>query len=918
MFIGRGTERRTIERLLAGARLGDSGVLVIVGEPGIGKTSLLELARTGAAGARTVSARGVEEEREVAFSGLHQLFAPLLGEIEDLPAPQAEALAVALSLRSGATPERFAVGAAVLGLLSRAADEQALVVVVDDAHLLDPSSAQAIAFAARRLVTDRVAVIAALRSGEQSPLLALPILRLGPLSVEDTRALLVIDNKAPWEDDQLTRFHEATGGNPLAILELAGEAERLAAAPPSVPMPLTGKLLAAYSTRVRTLSTPARGVLLLAATDCHDLRALEVACTASGLTLAHIAEAETAGLVRLTGQAIEFHHPLVRAAVYGAAEPAGRREAHRLLGAAVGELDRRAWHLAEAALGPDDAAAALLEAAAEDSARRGANAVAAAQFERSAVLKVERGGIGRTLARAGEQAWLAGASIRAVADLERALDLADTPVERAAVRGRLGAIAGRCGSLEQARDMLFTAADEAAPHDPDAAVLLLADAIDSCFYLCDTQSALRAARRITELNGPGVSATAARWGSLAAGVALILGETGDRGADLIRSAITQPLDASEEADQWRFRWPLVGPLFLRETGFARAVMATAVRTVRNRAAVGMLPFLLTLVARDDAGTASWADAEVGYTEAIQIARETGQLNDLALALAGLACLEARTGASDPSRAHASEARELAARNSAHLARLWTLHAAGDLAAASGDAAKAAEAYSSLAAALADLGVKDPDLWPGAELVECHCRLGDEVRAAQVARDFMTAARAKGQPWALARARRATALTAQPAAAEEEFEGALTLHDQTPDLYEAARTRLAYGAWLRRSRRRVDARPLLHAALETFELLGAQPWAESAAAELEATGQTVMRRGSSVLGGLTPQERQIAVLLAAGQTTREAAVGLFLSPKTVEYHLRHVYLKLGIHSRDDLTKAIDAGIDGPRQRGHLSR
>ncbi len=906
MFIGRARERRTIARLLAGARLGDSGALVIAGDPGIGKTSLLELARTGVTGTQTISARGVEEEREIAFSGLHQLCAPLLGQIDELPGPQAEALAVALSLRSGPTPERFAVGAAVLGLLSRAAEDRPLVVVVDDAHLLDTSSAQGIAFAARRLVTDRVAVLAALRSGEDSPLLVLPVLRLGPLSVEDTGALLVNDEKAPLDVAQLTRLHEATGGNPLAILELVGDAARLATAPASVPMPLTGELLAAFSGRVRTLSGPARRVLLLAATDGHDLRALEVACAASGLRLADIAEAESAGLVRLTGEAIEFRHPLVRAAVYGAAQPAARRAAHRLLGAAVRELDRRAWHLAEAALGPDDMAADLLDSAAAESARRGANAVAAAQFERSAGLRTGREGTGRSLVRAGEQAWLAGASIRAVTDLERALDLADTPVERAAARGRLGTIASRCGSLEQARDMLLVAAGEAAPHDPDAAILLLADAIDSCFYLCDTQSALRAAHRINELIGPGVSATAARWGSLAAGVALILGEPGDRGPDLVRMAMGQQLDASEDPDQWRFRWPLVGPLFLRETGTARAAMATAVRTVRHRAAVGMLPFLLTLVARDDSGTAGWADAEVGYTEAIQIARETGQLNDLALALAGLACLEARMGRTESSRAHVSEARELAARNSAHLARLWTLHAAGDLAAGAGDTATAAEAYGSLAAALTDLGVQDPDLWPGAELVECHCRLGDEARAGQVARDFMAAARAKGQPWALARAHRAAALTAQPSAAEGEFERALALHDRTPDLFEAARTRLAFGAWLRRLRRRVDARPVLHAALEDFERLGAQPWADTAAAELEATGQTVLRRGSGVLGGLTPQERQIAVLLARGQTTREAAVGLFLSPKTVEYHLRHVYLKLGVHSREALAAAIDAG------------
>lgn len=906
MLVGRGTERRTIERLLAAARVGSSGVLVIAGEPGIGKTSLLDAARAEATGMRAVSVRGVDEEREVAFSGLDRLCAPLLALTEELPAPQAEALAVALALRAGPAPERFAVGAAVLGLFARAGETGPLAVFIDDAHLLDPSSAQAIAFAARRLMTDRVAVIAARRSGEQSPLLGLPTVCLGPLSVEDTRAMVVAGSDAPWDTHQLVRYHETTGGNPLAILELVGEAERLAAAPSGSPIPLTGELLAAYSRRIRALSEPARAVLLLAATDNHDLRALELACGASGLSLVCLAEAEAIGLVRLTGSAVEFRHPLVRAAVYGAAEAAARRDAHRLLATVVAELDRRAWHLAEAAFGLDDAAADLLEHAAEESASRGANAVAARQFERSAALTMDEERIGRRLLRGGDQAWLAGESVRAAADLEKALDLARTPMERAAARGRLGAIAGRCGSLEKARDMQFAAAAEVAPHDSEAAILLLAESVDSCLYLCDTRSALRAAQLLIGLIGPRTSPTATRWGSLAAGVALILADGGDRGVQLVRAAMSEPQDASHEADQWRLRWPLLGPLFLRETGPAREAMAATVRTVRARAAVGTLPFLLTLVARDDAGAANWADAEVGYTEAIRIARETGQLNDLALALAGLAWQEARKGEAESSQAHAEEAAQLAARNSAHLARLWTLFAAADLQAALGEVTKAAEGYASLAAALADLGVKDPDLWPGPELVECHCRLGDEVRAAQIARDLMTAATAKGQPWALARAHRAMALTAAPSAAEAEFERALELHDQTLDSFESARTQLAYGAWLRRSRRRVDARPLLRAALQTLERLGAVPWADRAAAELEATGQVATRRGSGALGGLTAQERQIAVLLAAGQTTREAAVGLFLSPKTVEYHLRHVYLKLGIHSRQELAAAIDAG------------
>ena len=879
-------------------------MLVVVGEPGIGKTSLLEDALASAEGMRVVCARGVEAEREVAFSGLHQLCAPLLGVLDDLPAPQAETLGVALALRAGPTPQRFAVGAAMLGLLARAAEDDPLAVFVDDAHLLDPSSAQAISFAARRLVTDQVAIVLALRSDEESPVLELPALHLGALAVEDTRVLVASRSDALWEETELVRFHEATGGNPLAVLELVGEVGRLATAPSATPVPLTGELLAAYSSRVELLSGPAREVLLLAATDNHDLRALERACAGAGLVLGALVEAETVGLVRLAPHRVDFHHPLVRAAVYGAAAPAARRAAHRLLAGAVEELDRRAWHLAEATLGTDDEAADLLELAAQSSARRGATAVAAAQYERAAALAVDPQVAGRRLLRAGDQAWLAGASEQAVADLQAALHLARTPVDRAAARGRLGAIAGRRGSLEEARDLQFAAADEVAHDDPEAAVLLLADTVESCLYLCDPQSALRASGQLTELLGPESSAAAIRLGTLAAGVALVLGAPGDRGADLIQTAMAQPLGPDEEGDQWKFRWSLVGPLFLRQSGHTREAMAAAVHNVRTKAGVGMLPFLLTLVARDDAGASNWADAEAGYTEAIRIARETGHLNDLALALAGLSWLTARQGRAECSRVHAQEAGALAAQNSAHLARLWVLFAAGDREAAGGDPAKAVTAYGALVEALHALEVTDPDLSPGPELAECLCQLGDAAGAARAASSFMVAATAKGQPWALARAHRAMAFTVP--APEDEFEQALVLHEQTPDPFESARTRLAYGAWLRRSRRKVDARSVLRESLETFERLGATPWADRSAAELAATGEQPMRRGVGVLSGLTPQERQIAVLLTSGRTTREAAVALFLSPKTVEYHLRHVYLKLGIHSRDELAEALAAG------------
>ncbi|TPG14006.1 LuxR C-terminal-related transcriptional regulator [Pedococcus bigeumensis] len=908
MLVGREVEQRVIEQLLAGARVGDSGVLVISGDPGIGKTGLLAHTRARATAMRVLSARGVEAEREVTFGGLHQVCAPLLPLLDELPGPQAEALAVALAVRSGPTPARFAVGAAVLGLLTRAADEAPLAVVIDDGHLFDESSAQALAFAARRMVSDRIAVVVALRPDHESAFASLPTLHLGPLTVEGARTLLESAGPERWTQARLARFHEATGGNPLAILDLAGEAERLAAAPPDTPVALTGTLLAAYSRKALALSPEAGSALLLAATDNHDLAALARACQAAGVGLAALEEAEAAGLVRLTDSAVEFRHPLVRAAVYGEAGAGARREAHRLLAAAVepGEVDRRAWHLAEAAVGPDDAAAALLDAAAEDAGRRGANAVASAQLVRSAAHTADAGLRGARLLRAGEQAWLAGATDHATGLLRQSLALAATPLDRALALGRLGSIEVRCGSLEKARDLLFAAAADAAPHDPDAAAVLLADAVEACFYLCDLASALRAAEQLTSLTGPLASLTARRVGRMAAGFALVLGGRADRGADLIRSAMAEPPDAGAESDQWRFRWALLGPMFLREAGEARAAMGDAVRTIRTVAAVGMLPFLLTLIARDHAGSDGWADAEAGYVEAIRLAQETGHDTDLALANAGLAWLLARQGRADESVLHGAEAVRLGTLHSAQLAMVWAAFAAADLEAATGRPEAAKEAYQALADQLAQLGVTDPDLSPGPELVECFRQLGEPGEAMTIADDFLAAARAKGQPWALARAHRALGVAHGLANGEADFLEAMRLHALTPDPFESARTRLAYGSVLRRSRRRVDARIPLREALVTFEHLGAAPWADRAAVELEATGETAQRRGVGVIAALTPQERQIATLLAQGRTSREAAVALFLSPKTVEYHLRHVYIKLGIHSREDLARVLAEG------------
>ncbi len=749
---------------------------------------------------------GVGSELEVAFAGLHQVCAGLLPLLEDLPQPQAQALGVALALRPGPAPERFAVGAAVLGLLTRAADEHPLLVLIDDAHLLDESSAQALAFAARRLVSDRVALLAALRPHHRSAFEGLPTLDVGPLSLEATSDLLRNSGPSPWSGGRVERFHEATGGNPLAVLELAGDADRIVAAPPGAPLPLTGELLAVFSRRLDDLADPTRRALLLAATDDHDVAALDRACTAAGVRLGQLDQAEEAGLVRLTPQGVEFRHPLVRAAVYGAASAAERRWAHRLLADVVPahEPDRRGWHLAEAAVGVDEEAASLLAVAAAEASGRGASAVASAHWERAAALTPDGAARGQRLALAGDQAWLAGASARAETLLGRSLALASDPRGRAWVMGRLGAVEASRGSLERARDLQLEAAREVAELDPEAAVLRLADAAECCLYLCDPATALVAAQRMADLVGPGTSPAVKRLAALATGVAFVLGGRADHGMELIRSATFAMPAPGDDEDPWRFRWALIGPLFLREAGPASEVMSAAAAAVRSRAAVGLLPFLLTLVARDEATSTGWADAEAGYAEAIRLAEETGHRTDLAAANAGLAWLLARQGRREEATRHAERAERLGAAHSSRLAVVWSHFARADLEAAEGRAEEAALAYDELESLLAGLGVTDPDLSPGPELVEQRLAVGRREEAAAAAETFLGLASAKGQPWALARAHRAMALVTDDEEARDHFVLALELHDRTPDPFESARTRLAYGAWLRRARQRARA------------------------------------------------------------------------------------------------------------------
>ncbi len=903
MLVGRDAERRVVERLIAGARVGSSGVLLITGEPGIGKTALVDEAATLAAGMRVLRARGTEAEREVPFGGLLQLLRPAIGELARIPAPQRDALAAALALTSGAAGDRFAVGAATLSIICRYAETAPLALLVDDVHLLDRPSAEALLFAARRLVADPIAFLASARTGEPHPLAGadLPLLTLTGVDLAAARELVGSRSERVVPAELVERLHRTVAGNPLALLELAGDLEHLERTPPGAPVPVPAVLAESFVARVDKLDPDVRTALLVAAAEGGDLGVVARACDALGVDVTSLADAERAALVSLDGGRVEFRHPLVRSAVYAGADPDRRRAAHRAIAAALPEqdADRRAWHVSETVVGTDPAAAAALEAAAVRANERGGHAVAATALERAARLTPTGHERARRLVAAGGAAWLAGLAERAVALLDEALTLDPPLAVRTRAHGLRGDIAVKCGSPVEAVDILAAAAAEAAAVDPDAAVGMLADAINASFWIGDARSALRAGRDIQQLLTRTDTPSTQILGTLAHGMArVVAGEGG--GMEQIRRAVG--VLASNDVlggDTRRLVWMVLGPLFLRESGTGRSLIRDAMREGRDKAAVGILPALLFHVARDHATTDRWADAETAYDEAIRLSRETGQTTALGIGLAGLAWLHAHQGRDADCRTRAEEALQICIEHQIHVCRAWALFALGDLELGLGAPARALPHLEQLAAVLDASGVLDADLSPAPELVDVYARLGRTDDATRAALDFAERAAVKGQPWALARASRATGLLCADDDLDAQFGAALHWHGQTLDVFETARTRLAYGARLRRARRRVDARTQLRLAVAAFDDLGAAGWADLAAAELKATGETARRREPTTADELTPQERQIALLLADGHSTREAAAAMFLSPKTIEYHLRGVYTKLGIHSRAEL-------------------
>jgi DNA-binding CsgD family transcriptional regulator len=911
MLVGREAECARLDRALESARRGRSSVLVVRGEAGMGKTSLLRYAIDRTEAMAVVRATGVESEAELEFSGLLELCRPLLEHVGELPELQASALRGAVGLEPAGQHDRFAIGAATLSLIATAAERQPLLVVVDDVHWLDRPSADALRFAARRLLADKVAVIVATRLEEDGEDLmpGAEEIVLAPLRLEDARSLVedAVGHTIPAA--VLERLHAATRGNPLALVELPEvltPGQLLGREPLEEPLPAGAGVERAFAGRAERLPVETRRALLLLALATVDrLEIVARALSSQGLGADALRPAEDARLVEVEDGRVRFRHPLVRSAVTRSGSPSDRRAAHRALASAFEtDEDRRAWHLAAAAFGPDEEAASALAAAGARASGRSGFGPAAAAFERAALLTPEEPARLERLADAGEAAWRAGATEHAIALLDEALARSREPRLRARLLHLRGRLEVFTGSHDVAQAMLLEGGALVEQVDPALAATLLGDAVEPCFYggrVGDGLGAAERARALAPRDGTFVDAHADYWLARALAAAGRGEEAAERYGRLL-----EILDAVPDVSR---RWALVlrsivlGMLDRPTEGYG--VATEAVSVARQEGPTG-LASALAQVSWNGVRAGHWHRAVSAATEGLVLARELAQTIHVVDFLCDLTRIEAGRADVEACRAHAAEVDELAGRHGLAIVREQTRTSLGLLELGLGRPEEALTHLEPAARGLARLGFHDRDLAPEPDVVEALTRLGrlEEARAAL----GPAVARVGGASpaWGAAIGARLRGLVADEDEFELEFRRALSLHERADDAFARARTELAFGERLRRAGHRRDARVQLRAALKTFDELGASPWSERASTELRASGETLRRRQPHEAEELTPQELQIALLVAEGKTNKEVGAALFLSHKTVEFHLGRIYRKLSIGSRAELIRQFAAG------------
>jgi DNA-binding CsgD family transcriptional regulator len=915
MLFGRGAECTAVENVLVEARQSRSAALVIRGEPGMGKSALLAHAVEHASGMRVLRGVGIESESELPFAALHGIVRPVLDLVERLPELQAAALRAAFGLSAARSDDRFLIAVGVLSLLSEAAEERPVLCAVDDAHWLDHASADALTFAARRLEADGVALLFAAREGEARtfPAPGIPELRLAGLDGDAAGALLAAQQGPELLPRLRDRLIESTGGNPLALLELSAALtpeQRAGRELLPQPPPIGAALEQAFLERVRRLPAQSQTLLLLAAADdTGDVGTVLRAGQALGATAEALDAAEAAGLLRAGTSGLEFRHPLVRSAVYQGAAFSARRAAHQALADAFEreqDIDRRAWHRAAAVTGPSDEVAAELERSSERAQRRGGYAAAGAALERAAELTAGDEERARRLAAAADSASRGGDNTRAAALVDRAARIASEPRLVADIEHLRGRVALRLGAIGDAYAILTTGATLIATVDPRKATEMLLDAAEAAEYGGNVAQLIEIGRRSSTL--PQTDGHEFEFATtLLAGMGSMLEADTARGAQLLHRAIA----LAEPSDDPRLLlFAGLGAEYLGDVAAEQGFAVRATALLRTLGAVGTLPVALEMLATAEAWSGQYARAAADATEGLRLAGDTGQEGAACDFLALLALVAAIQGREADCRAHAAQALERAAVHSLGLPAAEASHALALLDLGLGRPAHALERLEALALAAPGAGHPRLALLAAPNLVEAAV-LADRIDVAQTAlATFERWVEQVGAPPMLPLLARCRGQLSAGAAAERHFTEALRLHAESDRPFERARTQLVYGEALRRARRRREARVHLRAALETFGRVGAVPWEERARRELRATGETARKRDPSTIDLLTPQELQISRFVADGATNREVAAQLFLSPRTIDYHLRKIFQKLGISSRAEL---IRLGPDGETAR-----
>lgn len=902
VLYGRDLERDRIGALVDAARDSRSGALVLRGEPGIGKTALLDDARQRASGMHVLAARGVRSESELPFAALHQLLRPAFGLLDQLPGAQAAALNGALGLGGSATQEPFLVFAACLSLLSELADQQPVLCLVDDAHWLDSSSADALRFVARRLDAEGIVLLFAARDGEVRAFEAadVPSLQLYGLDVEAAAELLTQHARAPASTVR-DRLVEQTLGNALALIELPGalsDAQLAGDEPLPEALPLTHQVESVFLERVRRLPDDSQRLLLVIAADDSENPAFVARAGANlGVNVDALDAAEQAGLVSVSGTRLEFRHPLVRSAVYGAATSGQRRAVHRALATALAgdeeQADRRAWHLASSALEPDEDVLRALEQAAERAEQRAAFTAAARALERAADLSSDEVARGRRLTGAARCAGTAGADEQAVALARRALRLVDEPESLATLRFVLGLAELRRGRPLDGFPLLIQAARELKPVDHVRAFEQLMWAMWAAWQAGDVAAQVETARMATAFD-PGGDESAFVANLLGGFAAMMQGKNAE-GARMLEMALEWGATADSSLHVFQAG---MGAFWLGDDERFGALLNRAAGLARERGQFGMLAEVLGRQAGRLALVQHYDQATQAGAEAIEFARELGAENLELLPRAILAFVSALRGEDDEARRQAEDAYERGTAHGFPVPVTIAIYALAVLDLGRGRWTNALHRLESLANKQS--GVADPFL----ATISAPDRLEAAVRAGRIDQGrealalFEQWATQAGALWAGPRLASCRALLADGDEATEHFEQALLLRaDARP--FDLARIRLLYGEHLRRARRPSDARTHLRAAVEGFERLRTDPWAERARGELRATGETARRRDPSTRGQLTPQELHIARYAAQGLANKEIAAQMFLSKRTIDYHLRNIYVKLGIASRTQL-------------------